>query len=227
MNIDRRKRMEEELRSRSLELESFAQTMSHDLRSPISLIGGYAEAEIDALDSIMRAAHHMDDSVTSLLEYAGAESPAGQAERVEPAGIVGEILEGLGVELERRGLEIDVQGDMPAVPLDPLRLEQALANLVGNAVKHMTANPQPRIEIGASSESETVTFFVGDNGPGLPPNKLDQIFRPFKSFSITGTQGLGIGLSTVKRAVEGWGGRAWVESAPGEGATFFFTAPSA
>jgi len=76
-------------------------------------------------------------------------------------------------------------------------------------------------------QAGTATFCVRDNGIGIPPDLHDKIFEPFRHFSLAGSQGLGIGLSTVKRAVTAWGGKVWVESTPGKGAAFFFTVPLA
>jgi signal transduction histidine kinase len=72
-----------------------------------------------------------------------------------------------------------------------------------------------------------VTFHIRDNGIGIPSELHKKIYEPFRHFSLAGSPGLGIGLSTVKRAVMAWGGSTWVESKPGEGASFFFTAPLA
>jgi signal transduction histidine kinase len=109
--------------------------------------------------------------------------------------------------------------------VDQFKLRQVFGNLVNNAVKYVAGTQRPRIDVGTRAGSGEVIFYVRDNGPGLEPGALDEIFQPFKRFSTAGTPGLGIGLSTVKRAVEGWGGRLWVESEPGNGATFYFTAP--
>ncbi len=76
-------------------------------------------------------------------------------------------------------------------------------------------------------EGKPVTFFVRDNGKGIDAADLEEIFEPFKRSGQDHSPGAGIGLATVKRAVEGWGGRAWAESTPGKGSTFYFTAPEA
>ncbi len=116
---------------------------------------------------------------------------------------------------------------IPAVLLDPARLKQVLSNLVGNAPKFLGDNPSPRVEVGGEREGGLVTVFVRDNGIGIPDLEQEAVFQPFMRLEAECSPGLGIGLSTVKRAVEAWGGEVWAESAPGEGSTFYFTAPAA
>ncbi|MFW6114070.1 MAG: sensor histidine kinase, partial [Actinomycetota bacterium] len=84
----------------------------------------------------------------------------------------------------------------------------------------------PRIEIGSSREANKVVFHISDNGEGIGEEQQEKVFKPFVRSSVTQPQGLGIGLSTVRRAVEAWRGEVWVKSAPGEGSTFFFTVPA-
>jgi signal transduction histidine kinase len=108
-----------------------------------------------------------------------------------------------------------------------MKLYQVFLNLVDNALKHMGDVDQPIIEIVASEEAGLVTFQVSDNGEGIPKELHKKIFEPFKHYSNRGSSGLGIGLATVKRAVEAWGGRVWVESKPREGTTFHFTVSTA
>jgi len=234
-DISDRKLMEEELLESNRELDSFASTVSHDLRTPLSLIEGYAqlmraegntEEELDAyLKSIIAAARRMDELTESLLEYAQAGQPAGAATLVEPLDVLSDILFEHSSEIEDGGIEVILGEIFPTIKVDRFKLRQVFTNLVNNAVKYLAATAQPRIEIAAQSDQGIATFFVGDNGPGLDPVLKDEVFLPFKRFSPSASPGLGIGLSTVKRAVEGWGGRIWVESEPGKGATFFFTAP--
>jgi len=127
--------------------------------------------------------------------------------------------------IESMNVDVILGEGFPVVRVDRFKLRQVFTNLVNNAAKYLADTPRPRIEIGSHADGGMVTFYVRDNGPGLDPGLKDEVFMPFKRFGSSQSPGLGIGLSTVKRAVEGWGGRAWVESEPGQGATFFFTAP--
>jgi PAS domain S-box-containing protein len=234
-DITERKLIEEALLASNRELDSFASTVSHDLRTPLSLIEGYAQLlraegstgeEREAyLKSIIAAARRMDELTGSLLEYAQAGQAAGAATLVEPLDILSDVLFEHSGEIEGMGIDIVLGEEFPTIKVDHFKLRQVFTNLVNNAVKYLAGIPKPRIEIAALADGGTATFHIYDNGPGLDPELKDEVFLPFKRFSSSASPGLGIGLSTVKRAVESWGGRIWVESEPGKGATFFFTAP--
>jgi PAS domain S-box-containing protein len=231
-------KMEEELLVRSQELEAFAHTISHDLRSPLTLITGYAqtaqnaiaegsrEAEEESLEGILKAVRRMDGFIDTLLEYARSGHPEGKAQRVDPAPIIGEALEEQADKMDSIGARIEVRKDLPVICVDPIRFHQVIANLLENALKFMGDRPNPRVEIGAEKEADLVTWWVRDNGMGIPPELQEHIFELFRRLSISVSVGLGIGLATVKRVVEAWGGRVWVESVRGEGSTFFFTTPT-
>jgi len=238
-DISDRKKMEKELRDRNEELEAFAHTISHDLLTPVSIVEGYAkaaleadaegrtEAERECLEAIARGAHRMSDLINSLLQYAQAGHMDFESRGVDPEEILMEVLMDLEEDIRCRGVEVSVQDELPCVRVDAVKLRQVLSNLIGNAIKHMGDSQEPRVEVGMEGQGETATFFVRDNGIGIPAELQDKVFEPFRHFSLGGSPGLGIGLSTVKRAVAAWGGMVWVESQPGAGATFFFTAPLA
>jgi len=237
-DITERKIIEEELLASNRELDAFATSVSHDLRSPLSLIEGYAqlmrseentEEENEAyLKSIITAARRMDELTESLLGYAQAGKADGAAGPVEPLDVVSDILFEHSVEIESRGIDVVLGEEFPTLSVDQYKLRQVLANLVNNAVKYLADTPQPRIEIASPKrDGKTATFYIRDNGPGLEPGMKEEAFLPFKRSGASKPPGLGIGLSTVKRAVEGWGGRVWIDSEPGKGATFYFTAPMA
>ncbi|MDD3717571.1 MAG: PAS domain-containing sensor histidine kinase [Actinomycetota bacterium] len=236
-DISERRLMEEELLATNRELDSFASTVAHDLRTPLALIEGYAQLmraegntreENEAyLKSIIAAARRMDGLTESLLEYAQAGQAAGAAVTVEPLDVLSDILFEHSGEIEDRGIEVVLGESFPAIKVDHFKLRQVFTNLVNNAVKYLAGVTAPRIEVSSREDGDTAVFCVRDNGPGLDPEFKDEVFLPFKRFGSKSSPGLGIGLSTVKRAVEGWGGRVWVESEPGKGAAFFFTAPLA
>ena len=235
-DITERKLMEEQLRASNRELDAFAATVSHDLRTPLSLIEGYAqlmraenttEEEKEAyLKSIIAASRRMDELTESLLEYAQAGKAAGEAVTVEPLDVISGILFEHSDIIEKKNIDVILGEEFPAIKVDPLKLRQAFTNLVNNAVKFAADSPLPRIEIGSKKEGDQVTYYVHDNGMGLDPELKEEVFMPFRRLGSPRSPGMGIGLSTVKRAVEAWGGKVWVESEPGVGATFYFTAPS-
>ena len=236
-DITERKLMEEQLRASNRELDAFATTVSHDLRTPLSLIEGYAqlmraegipEEEKEAyLKSIIAAARRMDELTESLLEYAKAGETSGEAVSVDPLEVVSDILFEHTESLESNNIHVILAEEFPPIKVDPLKLRQVFTNLVSNAVKSVSACPEPRIEIGCDKNVDLVTIHVRDNGIGLEPGMKEEIFMPFRRPGSSISPGTGLGLSTVKRAVDGWGGMVWVESEPHEGATFFFTAPAA
>jgi PAS domain S-box-containing protein len=238
-DVTERKMMEEELKKRVEELETFAHTISHDLQAPLTIIEGYAKAALEAqqegdtavetecLQSIMKGVERMGFLIRSLLEYARAAYFDDKHDRVDPFQAVLEALMDLEESIRSRGIDISVQEDLPPVLANQAKMHQVWLNLVGNAVKHLGPKETPHVEVGARREGEWVVFWVKDNGVGIHPRHHTAIFEPFKRFSEESPQGLGIGLSTVKRAVESWGGKVWVESEPGKGASFFFTARAA
>ncbi len=238
-DISERKRMDAELRDRNEELEAFAHTISHDLLSPVAVVEGYAkaaleadaegrpEAERECLEAIARGARRMSDLINSLLQYAQAGHMDPKAYDVDPEEILLEVLMDLEEEVREKNARIETATDMPRIEVDDVKLRQVFNNLISNALKHMGDSPDPEVVISATVQGSSATFCVRDNGMGIPSELHERIFEPFRHFSLSGSQGLGIGLSTVKRAVKVWGGKVWVESQPGEGAAFFFTAPLA
>ena len=225
-----------ELQARNEELDTFAHTVSHDLIGPLGTLEGFAVVSRDAfhegdtdleeegLNTVIKLARRMIYIVQTLLEYARAGRPQGEFERVKPHEIIKEVLLDLDRGIMEGDVEVLAEDDLPDILLDPLKFKQAVSNLVGNSVKYAGDEGGLKIEIGASVRGGTATFFVRDNGRGMDADKLDMVFEPFTRLSGGGTYGLGLGLAIVKRAVEAWGGKIWVQSAPGEGTTFFFTA---
>jgi PAS domain S-box-containing protein len=234
-DINERQLMEERLRVSNRELDAFATIVSHDLRTPLSVIEGYAqlmradsttEEEREVyLKSIIAAARRMDELTESLLEYAQAGKAAGDAVRVDPMEVIADVLSELSDLIAEKDIDVVLAEEFPVIRVDPIKFRQVFTNLVNNAVKYAGDDPRPRIEVGAGRDGAEVVFHVRDNGEGLDPESREEVFLPFRRLGTPKTPGVGIGLFTVKRTVEAWGGRVWVESEPGRGTTFFFTAP--
>jgi len=237
-DITDRKRMEEELRARNEELEAFSHTISHDLRTPLAVIEGYAkraleekeernEVERECLESIIQGSRGISRMIESLLAYARMGRPEGESVPVQPGPLIREVILEQQDNIREKGVEVRAQGDFPSIKVDPIKLRQVIANLLDNAVKYMGEdNRRPLVEIGATREGDKVTIYVRDNGVGIDPEDSEAVFEPFTRLSTAEPRGLGIGLCTVERAVTAWGGEIWVESQPGEGSTFYFTAPA-
>jgi signal transduction histidine kinase len=228
-----------ELRARNEELGTFSRTVSHDLIGPLSTLHGYVEVardaasngeialEMESIDAISVLSMRMSHTIEELLDYAQAGRQGDTAEMVNPSDTAGEVIEDLAGLLSGKRVEVLVEERLPDVLVEEVKLKQVFSNLVTNAIKHAAGDGPLRIEIGGHKEGDTATLFVRDNGVGIKSEWQDEIFEDFKRLSDGGElPGLGLGLSIVKRAVEGWGGWVWLESTPGRGTTFFFTAPT-
>ena len=225
-----------ELETRNAELERFTYTVSHDLKSPLITIGGFlgyleedaregnAEKLQQDIQRINEATVKMKRLLDELLELSRIGRLMNPPENVPFEEIVQDALAQLEGQLTRGNIEVDVGGDLPTVRGDRTRLIEVVQNLVDNATKFMGDQPEPKIEIGVKKDGEDI-FFVRDNGIGIDSKYHERIFGLFNKLDQT-VEGTGIGLALVKRIVEYHGGRIWVESEAGKGATFYFTLES-
>ena len=140
--------------------------------------------------------------------------------------LVNDVLDGTDALAREMGLEVaaDVSPETPPVIADRTRIEQVFTNLIGNAMKF--SPPNGRVRIGAEPDGSLVRFWVRDEGPGIPPGQLPNVFEPYWQAAETRKLGSGLGLGIAKGIIEAHGGRIWVESRVGEGTTFFFTLPA-
>ncbi len=230
-----RERLIVELENRNAELERFTYTVSHDLKSPLVTITGFlGYLEKDALagnvdkvqveiQRIAQAAEKMRLLLQELLELSRIGRLMNPPEDISPGRLVQEALKLLEGRLHERNIEIKVQDDLPMLFGDSQRLLEVIQNLLDNAVKFMGEQPQPVIEIGTAGEENGMPIlYVRDNGIGIASKYHERIFGLFNKLNPI-AEGTGIGLAIVKRIVEVHGGRVWVESEEGKGATFFFT----
>ena len=242
-DITERKRAEEErerllaeIVAKNQELEAFVYTISHDLRAPLVSLDGFSsllkresknqlgEQGQHYLERIRANVAHMNTLITELLELSRIGRVVGPEEEIDVGVLLREIEEGLVLKLEQEGVEFIVQQPLPAVRGDRGRIRQVFANLIENAVKFRSLERRLRIEVGCEEEGGFYRFHVRDNGIGILPQYQEQIFEPFRQLD-SGIEGVGMGLTLVKRIVEHHGGRVWVESELGKGSTFYFTIP--
>jgi signal transduction histidine kinase len=149
-----------------------------------------------------------------------------QPEVLSFVSLVNDALAMVSGQIEEHEIQVNVESDLPNVQGDQNRLVQVLQNLFDNAIKFMGSQTEPRIEIGqrAGDTDGKAIFFVKDNGIGIAPEHRGSVFDLFHKLDRD-SKGTGIGLATVKRIIEAHGGRIWVESEAGKGATFCFSLP--
>jgi PAS domain S-box-containing protein len=240
-DITERIQKQKELQDKNAELERFTYTVSHDLKSPLITIKGFAGALLhdviagryqrleNDLRRITDAADKMGGLLGNLLELSRIGRIMNPPSDVNLAELTQEVVGLLAGTITEHKVEVVIQPDLPMVYGDQRRLAQVLQNLIENAVKFMGNQPNPHIEIGTRKDHkdhEEQVIYVQDNGIGVDPHYHDTVFGLFNKLDI-GTQGTGIGLALVRRIVEIHGGRVWVESqGKGFGATFCFTLSS-
>jgi PAS domain S-box-containing protein len=232
-----REKLINELEDKNSELERFTYTVSHDLKSPLITIKGFLGfVEQDAVNGnlsrlktdiqrIGDATNKMQLLLNELLELSRVGRLTNPHQEINFEELVNEVVELLHGRLHEKEIVVDVQKQLPLIYGDRRRLFEVLQNLVDNAAKFTGTQPHPRIEIGQNGQEDgKPILFVKDNGLGIDPLHQERIFGLFNKLD-SNSDGTGVGLALVKRIVEVHGGRIWVESAPGNGSTFFFTLP--
>ncbi len=226
-----------ELEAKNRELERFARTVSHDLKSPLITIRGFMEVLEDdrasvsdraaqAIDRINNAAKMMLHLLDDLLELARVGRLVNPLEEVAFGDIVRSAVDQVAGSIVKHGVKVNIDADLPYVAADRTRLVQVVQNLLDNAVKFMGEQRNPRIEIGASKRDGRVLCWVRDNGAGLDGRNLERIFGVFDRLQHH-VEGSGIGLALARRIIEVHGGEIWAESdGTGKGSTFYFTLPA-
>jgi signal transduction histidine kinase/DNA-binding response OmpR family regulator len=212
--------------------------VSHDLRNPLGIIftGTSLLLEVELSEEqrtrqlriLKRAAQRMERLISDLLEVSRLE--AGRLTLQPGTHDVDEILDEAGETFqplaEEKQIALDVErSGLGRVDVDRERIVQVFSNLVGNAVKFTPAGG--RVRLGAQKANDSITFFVSDDGPGIPGEDLPRIFDRFWQARKSAQAGAGLGLAIAKGIVEAHGGSIWVESKENHGATFYFSVPRA
>jgi len=241
LDITQRKHSEEALAQRTAELmrsnaelEQFAYVASHDLQEPLRMVSSYTQLLArryqgtlgsDADEFIAFAvdgAKRMQALINDLLVYSRVGTHAGKFQAASSERALGSALANLRAAIEESGAVIH-RGPLPVVFADPLQLSQLLQNLIGNAIKYRDGAP-PEINVACEDAPREWRFSVRDNGIGIDPKYAVRIFQVFQRLhNKKDYPGTGIGLAICKKIAERHGGRIWVESLPGQGATFCFT----
>lgn len=222
------------LRKRNQELDQFAYVVSHDLKAPLRAIANLSSwIEEDLTDSMTEdtlhqmnllrgRVHRMEALIEGLLQYSRIGRIQATSETVNVEKLLGEIIDSLAPS---PGFAVEVAPGMPTFVAEKLPLQQVFSNLISNAIKH-NRNLSGSVKISVKELDDFYAFSVADDGPGIAPQYHEKVFVIFQILEARDTvENTGIGLSLVKKIVEGQGGTISLESVEGEGATFSFTWP--
>jgi two-component system, OmpR family, sensor histidine kinase KdpD len=239
-----RGRLAEQAQSAHLQIEaerlrsSLLSSVSHDLRTPLSVITGSASALLDSesalppaarrdlMETILEEGQRLNRLVRNLLDMtrltSGAVKVAKEWQAIE--GVVGAALGRLEDQLRDRKVDVRIPPDLPPVPIDELLVEQVLINLLENAAKYAPAGTP--VEVSAHVDNGALVVEIADRGPGIPRELVDRIFEKFYRLPREGASGgAGLGLAICRGIVEAHGGRIWAGNRDGGGAFFRFTLP--
>lgn len=227
-----------ELARSNAELEQFAYVASHDLQEPLRMIASYTQllarryrgrlnADADEfMTYVIDGVARMQQLLKDLLAYSRAGTHGRTCEPTDCTAVLTSVLANLRLAIEESAAVVTYDA-LPTVMADPTQLAQLLQNLIGNAIKYRGPAP-PRVHVSAVGQPGRWCFAVRDNGLGIDPQFAERIFVIFQRLHARHEySGTGIGLAICKKIVERHGGQIWVDSAPGQGATFYFTLPAA
>jgi signal transduction histidine kinase len=233
--IEAKKKVEhkvEELDKSNEALNKFAYIVSHDLKAPLNSVKGITELlKMELADKLDDDGHKMlamlttkvngmQDLIATLLHYSMIGSEV-KKEMVDLKSVVNTAIENV---FPPAHIKIEIENNLPVLLWDKTSALQVFQNLIGNAVKYMN-KPEGFVRIGVSREEGQYRFHVSDNGPGINEKYHQKIFEIFQTVSAKNNDSSGIGLAIVKKVIENAGGKVWVESEEGKGASFIFTIP--
>lgn len=196
---------------------SFGQVLKQDYADRLDDTGR------EYLDIVLEASQRMHGMIGDLLTYSRVGSHAIESVGFDGNATLKTALDNLRELIRERSAEIEA-GELPRLYGNPIQISRLLQNLVANAIKYQARGNVPRLRIAVADLPGHWQLSVTDNGLGIEPRYLDQIFEPFRRLHVwESIQGTGLGLAICKKIVENHGGEIWAESVPGEGATFHFT----
>ncbi|MBN2635857.1 MAG: PAS domain S-box protein [Prolixibacteraceae bacterium] len=235
---ERVKRRTEQLQMVNKELETFTYSVSHDLKAPLRGIDGYSKLLLNEYgDSLNEEAAHfiktirsstlqMNQLIEDLLAYSRLERSHFKPERIALKSFVETLVSDFSDEIKNGGINIELEIPELEIVTDSTGLSIVLRNLLENAIKFTREKPAPKIEIGWKEKPNEWVISAKDNGVGFDMKYHDRIFEIFQRLHRSEDfPGTGVGLAMVAKAVQRMNGKAWAESSPGEGATFFIELP--
>jgi signal transduction histidine kinase len=218
------------------ELADFAHVVSHDLKAPLRAIDTLAkwlaadykdkfdEEGREQLNLLLGRVKRMHDLIDGILQYSRAGRIREEVVEVDLAELMPSIIDLLSPPSHIR---VKVETPLPTVVIERTRIAQVFQNLLSNAIKYMD-KPEGLVRVGCTEEGGFWKFYVSDNGPGIEEKDWQRVFQLFVTLKPRDqSDSTGVGLAVVKKAIELYGGRVWVESKLGEGSTFYFTLPKA
>jgi two-component system sensor kinase FixL len=234
MAEERQARLLKELESANQELNDFAYIVSHDLKAPLRAIGSLANWILtdyadkfdkegkEQMDLLLSRVKRMHDLIEGILQY----SRAGRIREEKVEVNLNELVPGvIDMIAPPENVEIKIENELPTILCERIRIQQVFQNLLTNAIKFMD-KPKGKIKVGCVEDNGYWRFSIADNGPGIEEKHFAKIFQIFQTLSPRDEfESTGIGLSVVKKIIEMYGGKVWVESKVGYGSTFFFTLP--
>jgi signal transduction histidine kinase len=230
----RSRRMSQELKIRNEDLEAFMQAMSHDLRTSVRAVTMFTESLTDSqakrmdpqgvgdLKRIQAAAREMRELIDSLLNFSRLGRGEVRYEPIDLKSYVEACIRNLEADIRNRQATVQIKGKTRTVQADPTLIKIALTNLLSNAIKFVPEGVQPEIVVSTTVRKDVCRIQVGDNGIGISKEDQQRIFMPFvRLYSEEEFPGIGLGLPSVRKAVELMGGRVGVESSLGHGSCFW------
>jgi signal transduction histidine kinase len=230
----RSRRLSMDLKMRNEELESFFHAMSHDVRAPLRAVQGFVQllqAEETKrlspqgrhdLDQIQAVVRHMQETMNGLVEFARVEYGNRQLQPLSLDLLVRRCVAQMEREIEQRQAQVVIEGPFPQVRGNATLLTSAVTNLLSNALKFVEPGTKPYITIRSHVAHQVCRLEIEDNGIGIAPKDQERLFKPFTQLHGSEVyEGVGLGLATVRKALELMDGRSGVTSTPGQGSVFW------
>jgi|GEM_PF-2031470 len=232
-----REHWREELKKKTEELKTFVYTVSHDLRTPLVSLEGFAELLEDEygdelgdegkhyLDRISANVDKIDGFLNDLLQLSRVGRKEPPKQEIDLKESAEEAANDLRNSLDEKDIELRIADELPTFYFEEKRIYQLFSNFISNACKYIGETDEPYIEIGYEDKGDSWLIWIKDNGIGINEDQQEEIFEVFQRENRVDEEGTGVGLAITKRIVEEHDGEIWVESEKGEGSTFYMEFP--